>query len=146
MAPVSASSNSSSKSRWEAAFDDLTEKERSQIEPGNWFRADSSLPKNLMLGIEKQKAQCESRQWVLYTKKDGTQVKLREVLGKVADHVTRFKSIGDSVISLAPGYASVPWAVVGFILQVGSEQCFRAFKSNAPSSSQRPEIFRNLPK
>ncbi|KAK8206281.1 hypothetical protein IWZ01DRAFT_529635 [Phyllosticta capitalensis] len=100
MAPVSASSNSSSKSRWEAAFDDLTEKERSQIEPGNWFRADSSLPKNLMLGIEKQKAQCESRQWVLYTKKDGTQVKLRELLGKVADHVTRFKSI-----------------VVGFILQ-----------------------------
>ncbi len=65
---------------------------------------------------EKRK-QCLIKRWKLKNRK-GDVIILRDIFEKIITCADAFKSAGDAVIDLAPGWAAIPWAVVGFLLKV----------------------------
>lgn len=53
---------------------------------------------------------------------------LREVVGKVAQWIDRFKAVGDSAIQYDTAHAALPWAAFRFLLNVAMGD-LRAFAS-----------------
>ncbi|ETS85593.1 hypothetical protein PFICI_03618 [Pestalotiopsis fici W106-1] len=57
------------------------------------------------------------KQWKI-TKKNGDIIILRDVFEKIIQWVDKFKAIGDTAMSAAPSYASIPWNVVCVLIKV----------------------------
>ncbi|RFU33960.1 hypothetical protein B7463_g2386, partial [Scytalidium lignicola] len=70
------------------------------------------------LNLENKKNECEKKKWILFTRNDGTEVKLRDVLEKIVSWVRRFETIGDAIVSFDPVHAALPWAGVKFLIEV----------------------------
>jgi len=99
---------------WEAAARSLSDDLRSAIEP----RADrrNVLEGALAEATQKQK-QCVEKRWKIKNKK-GDVIILRDVFEKIITCINSFKGIGDSVANMGPGWAAIPWALVGVLLKV----------------------------
>ena len=114
-------------SPWQTAFEQLSQKDRTELGV-----ADSTKRLNLpsiLATINEKKEQCEKKQWVLYVKKTGDKVKLREILSNIAESIDKFKEVGDVAVQYDPAHAALPWAAVRFILQVESQHCPPSFKT-----------------
>lgn len=61
------------------------------------------------------KQRCVGKVWRL-RRGSGETVILRDVLGKVARWIYRFKDIGDVAVQYDPAHAALPWAGVRFLL------------------------------
>ena len=60
--------------------------------------------------------ECIQKRWT-YTRSNGREIVLWDVLDKVMQWVNRFKAIGDVAVQYDPGHAALPWAAIRFVLQ-----------------------------
>ncbi|KAI8672022.1 hypothetical protein NCS56_00664500 [Fusarium sp. Ph1] len=72
----------------------------------------------LLYQARRQREVCIRKQWRI-TKKSGDVIILRDVFEKIIQCVDKFKMLGNAATQFAPGYASVPWAVIKMLLQTG---------------------------
>ncbi|KAM0428831.1 hypothetical protein ACHAPT_006631 [Fusarium lateritium] len=70
----------------------------------------------LLYEAQMQRELCIRKQWRI-TKKSGDIIILRDVFEKIIQCVDKFKMLGNAAVEFAPGYASVPWAVIKMLLQ-----------------------------
>lgn len=50
---------------------------------------------------------------------NGRQIILRDVAEKIIVWIDRFKQVGDIAVNFDPVHASLPWAGIRFLLEVG---------------------------
>lgn len=101
---------------WKDAFDTLPEQDKSTLE---FARAATQFdPKSLLDTVGSKRQECVSKQWNLYTRKDGEKAKVRDVFEKLSGWIDKFKDVGDVIVQYDPGHAALPWAAVRFCLQV----------------------------
>jgi hypothetical protein len=82
----------------------------------------SDLPNQVRTATESNKKLCVDKGWKLYRKKNGEEVKLRHVLEKISTWVTEIIKVVDVGVSFdKSGHAAAPWAVVKYLLTVGSQ-------------------------
>ena len=86
--------------------------------------------------------ECIRKRWT-YTRSNGQEVKLWDVLDKIMKWVNRFKGIGDIAIQYDPGHAALPWAAIRFILQasVSSVETFGHMLEGVELSSRIIAIY-----
>lgn len=65
----------------------------------------------------KKRTECEDRRWKFEL--NGRQIILRDVAEKIIVWVDKFKQIGDVAVNFDPVHASLPWAGIRFLLEVG---------------------------
>ena len=70
------------------------------------------------------------KRWRIALWKSGKKIILRDVLRKVSKWLGVFKQVGDVAVQFDPVHAALPWAAVGFLLQVGRLRA-REFMSTA---------------
>ena len=66
--------------------------------------------------VQNKLDECIQKRWT-YTRSNGREVVLWDVLDKVMQWVNRFKAIGDVAVQYDPGHAALPWAAIRFVLQ-----------------------------
>ena len=66
--------------------------------------------------VQNKLDECIRKRWK-YTRSNGQEVVLWNVLEKIMKWVNRFKDIGDVAIQYDPGHAALPWAAIRFMLQ-----------------------------
>ncbi|TEY67148.1 hypothetical protein BOTCAL_0129g00200 [Botryotinia calthae] len=66
--------------------------------------------------VQKQEVKAQERKWKL-RKKNGQVIIIRDIFVKLAVWMEKFKSIGDIIVQYDPVHASLPWAVIRFLLQ-----------------------------
>ena len=76
----------------------------------------TSLEKLLGLVEEDQKDDVK-RQFEI-PRKGGKPIVVRDVLGKIANCIHKFREVGDNVVQYDPAHAALPWAAVRLLLQV----------------------------
>lgn len=103
-------------SLWDEAFQSLSEEDRQLLEP---LKADklAALDKALH-AVEEKRQKCLEQRWT-FKKPNGERVILRDLCEKVIVWIDKFKQVGDAAVQYDPGHASLPWAGIRFILQVG---------------------------
>jgi hypothetical protein len=100
---------------WETAAASLGDDLKSVIEPSDGDRREI-LRRVLVEATQKQK-QCLEKRWKIKNRK-GDVIILRDVFEKIITSVNSFKGIGDSLASMGPGWAAIPWALVSVLLKV----------------------------
>ena len=65
----------------------------------------------------KKRTDCEDQRWKFDF--NGRQIILRDVAEKIVVWIDKFKQIGDIAVNFDPVHASLPWAGVRFLLEVG---------------------------
>lgn len=65
----------------------------------------------------KKRTECEDRRWKI--KLNGRQIILRDLAEKIIMWIDKFKQIGDIAVNFDPVHASLPWAGVRFLFEVG---------------------------
>ncbi|KAF7952034.1 uncharacterized protein EAE97_001531 [Botrytis byssoidea] len=66
--------------------------------------------------VQKQELKAQERKWK-WKKKNGQVIIIRDIFVKLAIWIEKFKSIGHIVVQYDPIHASLPWALVRFLLQ-----------------------------
>ncbi|KAF7954213.1 hypothetical protein EAE96_005342 [Botrytis aclada] len=66
--------------------------------------------------VQKQELKAQERKW-RWKKKNGQVIIIRDIFVKLAIWMEKFKSIGDILVQYDPIHASLPWALVRFLLQ-----------------------------
>ncbi|KAF5876990.1 putative ankyrin repeat protein [Botrytis fragariae] len=66
--------------------------------------------------VQKQELKAQERKWK-WKKKNGQVIIIRDIFVKLAIWMEKFKSVGDILVQYDPIHASLPWAVVRFLLQ-----------------------------
>ncbi|KAH8430511.1 uncharacterized protein LDX57_008173 [Aspergillus melleus] len=99
---------------WEKAVQQLDKRDQQKIRPGE--RQLVSL-ESVLLGAQKKQKECKDKQ-LKYRKRDGTEVELRQVFGRVVQRLVKFKAIGDSVAAVDSAHLAVPWAAISLVLQI----------------------------
>ncbi|TGO52644.1 hypothetical protein BCON_0137g00040 [Botryotinia convoluta] len=66
--------------------------------------------------VQKQELKAQERRWK-WKKKNGQVIIIRDIFVKLAIWMERFESVGDILVQYDPIHASLPWVVVGFLLQ-----------------------------
>lgn len=82
--------------------------------------SDSKLDilRHLHSAAVKKRTDCENQMWK-FELNNGRQIILRDVAQKIIVWVDKFKEIGDIAVNFDPVHASLPWAGVRFLLEVG---------------------------
>ena len=81
-------------------------------------RKTATDPASVLRAIADKRKECEKKQWVLFTNKEGKQVRVRDVVDKVSGWVDQFIRIEDAAVQYDPAHAALPWAGVRLLLQV----------------------------
>ncbi|KAI9708535.1 MAG: hypothetical protein M1820_003997 [Bogoriella megaspora] len=102
-------------SLWLRALGALDERDRTHIEAS--YSDNRPVLLDLLSIVEQKKEECQKRGWK-YTKSNGEQIIVRDVVDKIAKWVWKFKEIGDVIVNYDPAHASLPWGLIRFILQV----------------------------
>ena len=92
--------------------------------------------------VQNKLDECIRKRWK-YTRSNGQEIKLWDVLDKIMKWVNRFKSVGDMVVQYDPGHAVLPWAAIRFILQasVSSVETFGYMLEGVELSSRIIAIY-----
>lgn len=106
---------SAHRGRWDEAFRLLDQKDKATLDADRNNRLQAE---EFIRCVENKQAYCESKQWTLFTKNDGTEVKIRDVLGKIASWIKKFEPLGDAAAHFGPVHASLPWTGVKFLIEV----------------------------
>ena len=101
---------------WGLALKKLPDEEKAAI---SQIVSDSKLDilRHLHAAAEKKRNDCEAQRWKFKLK--GRQIILRDVAEKIIFWVDKFKQIGDIAVNFDQVHASLPWAGVRFLLEVG---------------------------
>lgn len=87
-----------------------------------FFPLSESRPQKILVSLLKdaqaKRDAAHEKRWK-FTKSNGSVVILRDVLEKIVHSISKYARVMDVAVSTAPMYAAPPWAVVGFLLQVG---------------------------
>ena len=100
--------------------------------------------KSLFSAVDKKRKECDSRKWTLFKRSDGREVKLRDVLDKMASWIRRFETIGDSAVQFDAGNAALPWAAVKFLIEVSSFMLPAMWGGKRARLREREEVDANL--
>jgi hypothetical protein len=105
--------------RWDEAFRQLDESDRATLLELNTLNRSGRIDAaRLIESIKRKKSDCDKRKWTLFKRHDGTEVKVQDVLEKVAHWVRRFERVGDIAVSFDPMHAALPWAGVKLLIEV----------------------------
>ena len=107
---------------WAAALETLSDADRQNIHFDS--RDKLKVLSDLQALTERAREECIRKRWK-YTR-NGKTVVLRDVFDKVLQWVEMFKSIGDVVAQHVPASVALPWAGIGFLLDV--RDILRGFK------------------
>ena len=100
---------------WNAAVAKPSEEQKANID---FDRPDKlEVVAELLNLTDEARLRCIGKAWRFRRRSDETVI-VRDVLGKVAKWVNRFKEIGDVAVQYDPVHAALPWAGVRFLLQV----------------------------
>ena len=100
---------------WGLALERFSEEEKvamSQILSGSKL----DILRHLRTAAEKRRNDCEDQRWKYQL--NGRQIILRDVAEKIIVWIDKCKQIGDIAVNFGPVYASLPWAVMRFLLEV----------------------------
>ena len=112
---ISRTGTGRAESLWAKALDTLRGEDKALLDIQQPDKR-ATLEKLLQTVQEKQEL-CSQRKWKL-KKKTGEVVFLRDVLGKVAKSINRFREVGDVAVQFDPSHAALPWAGVRLVLVV----------------------------
>ena len=103
-----------SSSLWKSALKELPLEDQTNFAQANVTELD--IVDNLIRVVRGKQEESEHKQWkfTLF----GTQIILRDIMGKLVGHLKKFRDIGDTVASYDPVHFALPWAGVKFVLQV----------------------------
>jgi hypothetical protein len=101
---------------WARAVNKLSAEDKASI---NFSYNKLSILSDLKLETEVAQQKCDEKR-LGFKRRNGEKVILRDLLGKVVKWINLFKEVGDVAVSYDPGHAALPWALVRFLLQVGS--------------------------
>ena len=71
-----------------------------------------------LLGLVEKDQRDDVKRQLEIPRKSGKPIVLRDVLGKIANYIHRFREVGDNVVQYDPAHAALPWAAVRLLLQV----------------------------
>ena len=100
-------------SLWEKALTQLSNEDRQKIDVSLLDKR--GILKDVIDVVEDKRTLCLQKQWKI--KKNGEEVMLRDLLGKIVAWVNKFKDVGDIVVQYDPTHAAIPWAAVRLVLQ-----------------------------
>lgn len=113
-------------SLWDQAILRLDKKQQSIIAE---IRKGSCNPTELLDEVHKEVKKCESKQWCIYTTRNGRRIFLRDVLSRVAGFLQKVTSVGDTLVQYDPGHLTIPWAFARFLLMVRFEAASRSISN-----------------
>lgn len=101
---------------WSLALEKLSKEEKYEM---SQLTLDSRLDilGHLHTAAIKKRTDCEDRRWKF--KLNGREIILRNVAEKIIAWIDKFKQIGDIAVNFDPVHASLPWAGIRFLLEVG---------------------------
>ncbi|KAL4790131.1 hypothetical protein BDV19DRAFT_394376 [Aspergillus venezuelensis] len=99
---------------WAQALESLTEEDRTAISA---YAKKLHALDDIIASAKAKEAESIKRRWT-YKRRDGTRGDLHSLFGRVAEKMTVFKGLCDSVAALDPVHMAVPWAVQGLGIQV----------------------------
>lgn len=104
---------------WDLALEKLSLEDKEAMSP---MMLNSKLDKldllrHLHNAAVKKRIECENRRWKLEV--NGRRIILRDVAEKIIFWIDKFKQIGDIAVNFDPVHASLPWAGIRFLLEVG---------------------------
>ena len=101
---------------WGLALEKLPEEEKAAI---SQIASDCKLDiiRHLHKAAEKKRNDCEVRRWKFEL--NGRTIILRDIAEKIIFWIDKFKQIGDIAVNFDQVHASLPWAGVRFLLEVG---------------------------
>lgn len=107
---------------WRLALDKLSSEEKKAIVP---LMLDSHLEilQRLHTAAVDRRTECEDKRWKFEL--NGRQIFLRDVAQKIIVWIDKFKQIGDIAVNCDPVHASLPWAGIRFLLEVGNDNTER---------------------
>ncbi|KAL6228573.1 hypothetical protein BDW75DRAFT_246665 [Aspergillus navahoensis] len=93
---------------WERAIQQLEPAERAEIP----LQDQQAIVLEAVLSSAKSKqTECQCKHWK-YKKRDGSEVELRQVFGRVVQLLAKFRDIGDAVAVIDPIHLAIPWAAI----------------------------------
>jgi hypothetical protein len=101
---------------WASGAERLSAEDRQNINFSFPDRLETLRQVSELVHTSKQK--CLEKRWI-YTRKSGETVIFRDIFDKFVKWVDLFKQAGDVAVQYDPAHASLPWAGVRFVLQVG---------------------------
>lgn len=101
---------------WGLALEKLSSEDKEAI---SHIISDSKLDilRHLRAAAVKKRTECEDKRWKFEL--NGRQIILRDIAEKIVVGIDRFKQIGDIAVNFDPVHASLPWAGIRFLLEVG---------------------------
>ena len=101
---------------WDLAIGNLSLEDMEAISP---IMSNSKLDilQHLHTAAVKKRTNCEDQRWKFDL--NGRQIILRDVAEKIVVWIDKFKQIGDIAVNFDPVHASLPWAGIRFLLEVG---------------------------
>ncbi|XDG01770.1 hypothetical protein ABKA04_001385 [Annulohypoxylon sp. FPYF3050] len=105
--------------RWDVAFRQLDQKDQNMILAGNDPKSPFKTEKvtELADAVKRVRQKYEKEGSTLFTKRNGTKVKTRDMLEKIVGWAKRFEKVADTISSFNPAYAALPWAAVKFLIE-----------------------------
>lgn len=103
--------------RWATALSYLTPEDRKAVASDGKDKLDVLNPLQDETTRAKEKS-IEKRWRYRRPGHEGETVILRDLFGKIASWLDRFREIGDIVVQYDPYHAALPWAGVRFLIQV----------------------------
>lgn len=102
---------------WSKAMKRLSGEDRERIAS---TQADKlNALRDILAVAENNKDSSIQKQWkVKRSDSHKEPIVIREVFGKIANSINKFKEVGDVLVQYDPAHASIPWAAVRFVLQV----------------------------
>lgn len=107
----------SQQSPWELAIKQLKPDDRKAFDP------DDTDKNNTLIGVIEVtnvvRDQCDDKKWK-YTKSDGEEVVLRDIVDGLLKRLNKYAVIGDIAIQHNPSVVALAWAGFRFLLQVSN--------------------------
>lgn len=104
------------KGLWGLALERLSDEDKKTM---SRIKSDSMLDilRHLHTEAVQKQSYCDDRRWKFEL--NGRPIILRDVAGKIIVWIDKFKQIGDIAVNFDPVHASLPWAGIRLLLQVG---------------------------
>lgn len=106
---------------WGLALENLSLQDKetiSRIKSDSDSDSKLDILRHLHTAAVKKRTDCENQMWK-FELDNGRQIILRDVAQKIIVWIDKFKQIGDIAVNFDPVHASLPWAAVRFMLEVG---------------------------
>ena len=93
----------------------LAERDRRWID---FSHDDKRTSLEMLLGLVERDQEDDVKRQLEIPRKSGKPIVLRDVFGKIANCIHKFREVGDNVVQYDPAHAALPWAAVRLVLQV----------------------------